>query len=286
MPKPPAKKVLKFIGAGVLLLAVPIACRVAWLQFGPPYVSAGNTTSQVDNLTRAYLAEKNFFWRTIIASPFLRNIVTFELYSLFCSPSDSKYADCFLELGKRDPDSQAGLNALLMADMAGMGSPEKSAEAFSLLISHHPDDPRLTSTLARHQYDLDTSEIQKLTAATHDHLVAAQARYVLGCSARRFHETAKARPEFEKALSAIKEVKVKSTANAAALDMTAERFKAPGSVLPEPLRSAIEGALYELDTLEVGCIAPEIEGINQNGSPMRLSDFKGKVIFLDFWGDW
>ena len=38
--------------------------------------------------------------------------------------------------------------------------------------------------------------------------------------------------------------------------------------------------------LEIGKPAPEIIGADVNGQAMRLSDYKGKVILLDFWGDW
>lgn len=38
--------------------------------------------------------------------------------------------------------------------------------------------------------------------------------------------------------------------------------------------------------LAVGKPAPEIEGIDHNGNPMKLSDFRGRVVLLDFWGDW
>jgi hypothetical protein len=32
--------------------------------------------------------------------------------------------------------------------------------------------------------------------------------------------------------------------------------------------------------------APEIVGKDLDGKPMKLSDFRGKVVMLDFWGDW
>ena len=35
-----------------------------------------------------------------------------------------------------------------------------------------------------------------------------------------------------------------------------------------------------------GMVAPEIEGIDLDGTAFKLSDYRGKVIFLDFWGDW
>lgn len=36
----------------------------------------------------------------------------------------------------------------------------------------------------------------------------------------------------------------------------------------------------------VGQPAPDVVGDDLDGVPFRLSDFRGKVILLDFWGDW
>jgi len=38
--------------------------------------------------------------------------------------------------------------------------------------------------------------------------------------------------------------------------------------------------------LAEGKPAPEIEGVDHNGKPMKLSDYRGRVVLLDFWGDW
>lgn len=38
--------------------------------------------------------------------------------------------------------------------------------------------------------------------------------------------------------------------------------------------------------LDVGKPAPEIVGRDLDGNPMQLSDYRGKVVLLDFWGDW
>ena len=37
---------------------------------------------------------------------------------------------------------------------------------------------------------------------------------------------------------------------------------------------------------EVGMLAPEIEGEDLDGVPFKLSDYRGKVVVLDFWGHW
>lgn len=44
--------------------------------------------------------------------------------------------------------------------------------------------------------------------------------------------------------------------------------------------------LFELRQLQIGMIVPEIEGVGIDQQPMKLSDYRGKVVLLDFWGDW
>ena len=37
---------------------------------------------------------------------------------------------------------------------------------------------------------------------------------------------------------------------------------------------------------DIGKTAPEITGTDLEGKPMKLSEFRGKVVMLDFWGFW
>ena len=43
---------------------------------------------------------------------------------------------------------------------------------------------------------------------------------------------------------------------------------------------------HPASALAVGQPAPEIEGLDEKERAMKLSDYKGKVVLLDFWGDW
>jgi hypothetical protein len=43
--------------------------------------------------------------------------------------------------------------------------------------------------------------------------------------------------------------------------------------------------LFDLRYLSVGKAAPEVEGTDQDGKPFKLSDYKGKVVLLDFWSE-
>jgi hypothetical protein len=44
--------------------------------------------------------------------------------------------------------------------------------------------------------------------------------------------------------------------------------------------------LFELRHLRIGKVAPDIEGEDLDGAKFKLSDYRGKVVVLDFWGDW
>jgi hypothetical protein len=50
-------------------------------------------------------------------------------------------------------------------------------------------------------------------------------------------------------------------------------------------RSA-EGYIFELDNLQIGMKAPDFEGEDVDGKKIKLSDFRGKVVVIDFWGYW
>ena len=52
------------------------------------------------------------------------------------------------------------------------------------------------------------------------------------------------------------------------------------------IKARAEGVLFAADHLQEGLPVPEIEGTNLEGSAIKLTDFRGKVVLLDFWGDW
>jgi AhpC/TSA family len=47
-----------------------------------------------------------------------------------------------------------------------------------------------------------------------------------------------------------------------------------------------KGSLFALENLAIGMVVPEITGTDHEGKPFKLSEYKGKVVVLDFWGFW
>ncbi len=52
------------------------------------------------------------------------------------------------------------------------------------------------------------------------------------------------------------------------------------------IADVIKPQYFAVSKLAIGKAAPEIEGIDLDGQPMRLSDYRGKVVVLNFWGSW
>ena len=52
------------------------------------------------------------------------------------------------------------------------------------------------------------------------------------------------------------------------------------------LADAAKSDLFELQKLSVGKIAPDINGEDIDAVAFKLSDYRGKIVLLDFWGDW
>lgn len=52
------------------------------------------------------------------------------------------------------------------------------------------------------------------------------------------------------------------------------------------LHKMIKSELFVIENLSIGSAAPDIVGNDQDDKEFKLSDYKGKVVLLDFWGIW
>jgi len=48
----------------------------------------------------------------------------------------------------------------------------------------------------------------------------------------------------------------------------------------------VAGDIFQLERLQVGMLAPDIVGQDLDGVEFKLSDYRGKVVVIDFWGNW
>ncbi|MCA8966064.1 MAG: hypothetical protein H6838_18070 [Planctomycetes bacterium] len=77
--------------------------------------------------------------------------------------------------------------------------------------------------------------------------------------------------------------------NATAEDkQTAEKMLVDAEKLAagSDLADRIAAPRFEQENLQIGMVAPDIQGADIEGVAFRLADYRGKVVLLDFWGFW
>lgn len=52
------------------------------------------------------------------------------------------------------------------------------------------------------------------------------------------------------------------------------------------LRERAEQRLLGMQFAPIGRLAPEVEGVDLDGRPMKLSEYRGKVVLMSFWATW
>ena len=57
--------------------------------------------------------------------------------------------------------------------------------------------------------------------------------------------------------------------------------------MPTPVNGkSAPNLIFQIDNLQVGKVAPDIEGEDADGVKFKLSDYRGNVVVIDFWGWW
>ncbi len=66
----------------------------------------------------------------------------------------------------------------------------------------------------------------------------------------------------------------------------AELLAAAEKIATGDLADRLMGPRFAKERLQIGMEAPDIVGEDVDGVPFKLSDYRGKVVVLDFWGFW
>jgi thiol-disulfide isomerase/thioredoxin/tRNA A-37 threonylcarbamoyl transferase component Bud32 len=203
-------------------------------------------------------------------------------------PRFEDFAGRMLGLAERHKDSPAALDALGWVLDNAAGGEDKSAaanpdvlkRALLLLQRDHFQKAELANVCQRlaNSPVPACDELLRAAQATHSQRdVRGLAAYALGLSlARQAGEARAGRPAEAEALFQKAEAQLEQVAK--------EYASIPSG--KTSLGEAARAKLYEVRHLSIGRPAPEIEGEELHGGRLKLSDFRGKVVVLDFWADW
>jgi hypothetical protein len=211
------------------------------------------------------------------------------------------FAKRFLALAEEYPQDPVAADALLWVVKYVRGTPD-TTRALELLTMHHVASEKLRPA-SKSIADARSTAAEKLLRAVlakhPDGQTQAEACYYLASLLDReagVLEQLKAQPKL--APQVLQYYGADYGKHLAALgpdDLSKEREKVYTRMLESfadvPFEDSTLGeiakeALFAIRHLSVGKPAPEIKGEDIHGKPMKLSDFRGKVVVLTFWGHW
>jgi hypothetical protein len=193
-------------------------------------------------------------------------------------PRQDVYAEKFLELARKNPKDPAALDAIAWVVNNTGGTAQ--TRAVDLLTKNYVEDPKVGSILNRFAYNL-TGDAEKFLRAVMEKNPSADTQGV-AC----FVLASAFKNQLRRAQGAQGERMSKEAEEL--FERVVEKYadvRYGRDTLGVAARAQLTG-LRNQRQLAVGKLAPEIEGEDVDGKKFKLSDYRGKVVVLDFWGHW
>jgi hypothetical protein len=218
-------------------------------------------------------------------------------------PDSAVFAKKFLAVAKESPKDPAAVDALAWV-VSHAGYTAEGPRALELLARDYVTSDKIgpiCANVAHLRAPQVEPFLRDVIAKNPDHAVQGQACFALGKYLKNQAELVHRLKEdggLVERLGAMAEFGPERAKKLLALDPAALANEAEGlfeRVVKDfadvkqhdrPLDQAAQGELFEMRNLAVGKVAPEIEGEDIDGVKFKLSDYRGKVILLDFWGNW
>jgi tetratricopeptide (TPR) repeat protein len=203
-------------------------------------------------------------------------------------PQPQSYVRRFLEIADSAPQDEAAIDCLIWIVQHGGPGPDAN-RAIDRLAASHAENKRLGEIAPRLVYSLSAKGRACLALGQY---LKQQSELVrtLKTDPKRAEqlEAAYTSQGIDKSLFTAlrqKESDALTKESEAMFERAANEFT-DVSNFRGTIGKTAEAELNEIRNLVVGKPAPEITGEDTDGKPFKLSDYKGKVVVVDFWGDW
>jgi hypothetical protein len=195
-------------------------------------------------------------------------------------PNMGQFAERMLQIATGHSKDPAAYDALAWIVQNAPGS-KVSDRAIDLLTANHVTDPQIGG-VCRGLSEMRRPAAENLLRAILDRHPNRNPRglacFWLAQALKREHEDATADKKKGKANTLYKQV--------VALYQRVENEFADVKGAGSTLGAAARGESFEFRLLQVGKPAPDITGEDIDGKEFKLSDYRGKVVVLEFWGNW
>lgn len=204
----------------------------------------------------------------------------------------AKLSEAAVDIAKADPKSNVAFDAVewVLTETPWFDQPVGKA-ALELARDHHAASPKIGKVVlavgrfAPPGEEANGKAVADLMSAVgrsnKDRAVRGRVAMVAAWRAKEKADAADAKKQ--------KDADELASAAEKAFEAVAREFgecELPGRGEKQTVADACKVELFELRNLRVGKTAPDIEGEDTDGVKFKLSDYRGKVVLLDFWADW
>lgn len=223
-------------------------------------------------------------------------------------PRPDKFAERFLELAEKNPKDPAAIDALgwIVSKVRVAKSDPKSprTKALKMLLQDHVQSEKIASVCPSlgNTVDEDSKNLLQAVLDKNKHRpTQAQALLAMAQRAETRQSIAKQLKEHPEAVKNAERVLGKEFVETLVkagpdklrkeVEDILERVAKDYADVPDPSGDTLgEVVKDKLDGMRHPIIvdkpAPEISGRDIDGKKFKLSDYRGKVVLLDFWGNW
>ena len=309
--------VSRSLRALMLIVSTHVVSTACCALDDPPEPKQGEAPrEQFEALLNEYRRAGEFFVREMSEARTIedRDKVRKEKY-----PDPVSYSARFLAIADRAVGEAVEVESLIWCAQLGTRSPG-GVKAIERLATAHAQDVRIVRiidslpciyspslediTLACAYSPPPEKLLRAIISATFDRDARGRATFVLGqliVDRAEFLRHLKGEPKrLERVRSLMASLSQESEALDRLIETEPEVLIREGEVLFEEtlknfadvrqgsntLGGLARNELYEIRVLGIGKPCPEIRGRDLHGKPFKLSDYKGKVVIVEFWGDW
>lgn len=211
-------------------------------------------------------------------------------------PKPKDFTGPMFEVAKKYPDTPAAFQSLMW--IATQASNDPLAEsAYEVLFSKHIENEELGGICTSLQYSTPSPVVESRLQALIEKSPHDKVKAMATMSLANYLSSVSSVSEFylsdEESMKSLDDASktymqefVADESRIEKLFLTVSEKYGDVAFRNKTMKVAAEAALFELKYLSVGKVAPDIEGNDLDGVEFKLSDYRGKVVMIDFWGDW
>ncbi len=212
-------------------------------------------------------------------------------------PTAEPYIPEMEKIASENPKTELAESACLWLVRNGRGFPEVADKAFETLLNDFIESERLHDICLSMRYAKPSPQVAErldalINKSPHD-LVKAKATFTKACYLeetvslkRRIGDPDVAEALGEETVGYLKDLVIERESIESLYQTVIDEYSEVEVYGDRKLGQLSESSLFGLRNLSIGCVAPDIVGADIDGKEFKLSDYRGKVVMIDFWGDW